>query len=454
MNNLQKIRLHRNTLMRTVLFYAVLASLWILLSDAVLGGIIRDPELLTRAQTFKGGLFVVVTALMLYFYLRRRLQILRRQEESFEAEQQQKRRDIEDQFNQLNMLFDSMQAVVYVAEIESHELLYVNRYAQELFGANWQGELCYRYLQHDIEQPCDFCTNAQLLTDGEPGDPVSWEFCNTRNQRWYECFDKAIRWTDGRLVRLEIALDITERKELEIIKDNILSSVSHEMRTPLTAICGFAELLLENHDLPEQVQKHLYTIFRESERMTGLIGDFLSAQRLKTDRSRVGYQPVRVEEVFQESVKRCCDVKPEHQIRFSGDASLEVLGNRQELTQAVGHLLSNACRYSPAGGVVEFSASQNEQKIELCVRDQGIGIALHEQEDIFKPFYRIDAGDTRSTSGVGIGLTLVKDIIVLHGGKVSVESTEGEGSRFCLTLPRPISYSKSQTDSAAASQES
>ena len=206
--------LHKRTAVRTAVFYVILAGLWIYFSDTLLAWFFTDPAQLTQAQTFKGLFFVVVTAILLYLYLSYCLQVQRNFEEAIEGEQDKAQRDVWERFKQLSTLFDSMNAVVYVADFSTYELLYVNRFAEEFFGQDWSGRRCYHYLQEDINHPCDFCTNSRLTINGEPGDPVVWEFLNTKNNRWYECFDNAIRWTDGRLVRLEVAQDITERKEL------------------------------------------------------------------------------------------------------------------------------------------------------------------------------------------------------------------------------------------------
>ncbi len=444
MNIQQRKRLHRHTLIRTVVFYALVASLWIFLSDAILAWLIIDPQLLTRIQTIKGWLFVIVTATLLFFYLSHCLQALLVREEALEAEQAKAQQDILTRFQQLRTLFDSMNAIIYVADFSTHELLYVNRFTKELFGQNWQGRKCYHYLQEGIEQPCDFCTNSQLVKDGEPGPSVTWEFRNTINQHWYECFDKAIPWTNGELVRLEIALDVTERKELEKIKDDLLSTVSHEMRTPLTAISGFAELLLDNKGMPQEFQNHLQIIFNETEKMADLVNDFLEIRRLKTDRTRVDYTLLKVEDLFNLCLKNCRDRKEGHEIRFDGDTEAKVFGNHRELTQVISHLISNACRYSPAGGTIELKVKTKPNETQLCIMDHGVGIPAHELDNIFEPFHRLDTGDNRSTGGVGMGLSLVKEIVGLHGGRLRVESTPGEGSRFYITLPNLTGLSQPQ----------
>ena len=347
--------LHKRTAVRTVAFYAIIAGLWIYFSDTLLAWFLSDPDQLTQAQTFKGWFFVAVTSMLLYLYLSYCLQVQRNCEDAIEGEQDKAQKDIRERFKQLSTLFDSMNAVVYVADLSTYELLYVNQIAEEFFGQDWRGRKCYQHLQEGINQPCDFCTNSQLITDGEPGGPVVWEFLNTKNKRWYECVDSAIQWTDGRLVRLEVAQDITERKELEKIKDDLLSTMSHEMRTPLTAISGFAELLINEPEVPEQHRRHVKIIYNESEKLTELINRFLDVRRLKFDRARINYEYLPVLNLLEKAKGLCRDCKAHHVIKIECQADAQIYGNRQEVTQVITQLLENACRYSPKGGEISLT---------------------------------------------------------------------------------------------------
>ncbi|MGE4578322.1 MAG: EAL domain-containing protein [Desulfuromonadales bacterium] len=128
--------------------------------------------------------------------------------ESKEAEQA-----LKSQFDQVTAIFDALDAVVYVADLETYDLLYINQSGESLWGQNWPGRKCYQVLQKDMAGPCAFCTNDQLVVNGEIQPPVKWEFQNTVTQRWYQCIDRAITWPDGRLVRLEIAIDVTEQRQ-------------------------------------------------------------------------------------------------------------------------------------------------------------------------------------------------------------------------------------------------
>jgi hypothetical protein len=361
---------------------------------------------------------------------------LRRREDELIAERERAHQDIEARFHQLNTLFNSMNAVVYVADLETYDLLYVNKCATEHFGPHWQGSKCFHYLQSGIDKPCAFCTNSQLATDGVAGDTVTWEFKNLKNQRWYECFDKAIYWTDGRLARLEIAFDITERKELERIKGELLSSISHEMRTPLTAISGFAELLLNEPGL-QQHHRHVEIILREAEKLTDLVNRFLDARRLKIDRSRIDYRELIVSDLLEIAHQGCRDCKAEHNINIDCQADVMVYGNKAEIIQVFSQLLDNACRYSRGGGQIAVRAETVADATIITFSDQGIGIPQPELGRIFEPFHRLDTGDSRTTGGVGLGLSVANEIVALHGGEIRVESTPGEGSTFKVILPLP-----------------
>ncbi len=341
----------------------------------------------------------------------------------------------QEQFTQLATLFDSLNAIIYVADMNTYELLYVNRFAEEAFGADWREQTCYNYLQEGVNDVCAFCTNPSLIVNGEPGPPVTWEFRNSRNQRWYHCMDKCIRWTDGRLVRLEIALDITPRKEMEETKEELLSAISHEMRTPLTAITGFAELLLEEEGLPEPVGQYIQTIFDESEKMADLVNTFLDLRRLKSNQARTDYQDLSVHQLLEQASHNLRDCTKQHTLEIQCPADLQIYGNRKELRQVVTQLLSNACRFSPEGGEILVNVWKEDHEIILRVTDSGVGIPREEHEKIFDHFHRLDRGNRRRVGGAGLGLSLVRETLTVHGGRVWLESTPGQGSRFFVALP-------------------
>ena len=402
---------------RVALGYLLVAGLWIYLSDWLLGHWLESTGELSRWQTVKGVGFVVVTSALLFALLRL---CLRRQQQSY---------------NELTNLFDAFAGAIYVADLQSYELLYVNRFTEERFGADWRGKSCFTYFQTNQQEQCGFCTNPMLIKEGRPGEPVIWEFRNTRDSRWYQCHDKAIYWANGRLARMEIALDITGSKEMERTKDELLATVNHEMRTPLTAIAGFSELLGDDPALPADTRQHLRTIFAETEKLRQLIDTFMDVRRLKTDRARVDYAPFAAMTLLTLASERPPDCTERHRIEIDAPEELFLYGNRQELVQAFRQLVANACRFSPQGGQIRLSAKADGETATLSVADQGIGIPAGERERIFEPFHRLDIGDRRRSRGVGLGLTLAREIVLLHGGTIRAEEASGGGNLFVVTLP-------------------
>ncbi|WP_281875207.1 ATP-binding protein [Geobacter hydrogenophilus] len=357
-----------------------------------------------------------------------------------EADERRRRRQAEEamrtQFNQISTIFDSLNALVYVVDMDTYRLLYLNKFGSQLFGEKWEGRLCYEVIQGGKTLPCDFCTNDKLLLDGKPLPPYIWEYKNMITGRWYQCIDKAIRWTDGRLVRMEIAIDITERKEMERMKDEMISAVSHEMHTPLTAMIGFTEFLLENEVDREQQKNCLQTIHKETERLSELINNFLQLQRLKASMVKFRITPVTVGLLLNDAAALYAAASKKHTIVVECPPDLPpVRGNEEQLYQVAGNLISNAIKYSPDGGTITLGGRADRDMVIFWVKDEGIGIAPEFQERVFERFFRVDNSDRRKVGGAGLGLTLVREIVAAHGGRVWVESTPGAGSTFFVSLP-------------------
>jgi len=343
---------------------------------------------------------------------------------------------LQSQFIQISTVYDALNAIVYVASLEDHRILYLNKYAAGLFGSDWQGKPCYEVLQRGQTTPCDFCTNDKLIKDGEPLPPFVWEFQNTKTGRWFQCTDKAIHWIDGRLVRMEIAVDITDRKELERLKDEMVSAVSHEMRTPLTALLGFTEFMLDNDVPPEEQKTYIRTMQRETLRLNEMISNFLDLQRLNSRRPLLNFGSIAIDEVVGEAAALFQAASSKHHLVVDCQADLpQVRGDAEQLYHMLTNLISNAIKYSPYGGTVTVGARQEQENIIIWVRDEGIGISASELEMVFERFYRVDNTDRRSIGGTGIGLALVREIVSAHEGRVWAESTPGKGSTFFVALP-------------------
>ena len=341
------------------------------------------------------------------------------------------------QFVQFRTIFDAMTAIIYVADMQTHEILYMNQYATSLYGEDWQGRLCYDLFQNGREAPCEFCNNPLLVKDGMPQPAITSERRNVKNGRWYQLTDRAIEWTDGRLVRLQIAVDISDIKEMERIKDEMISAVSHEMRTPLTAMLGFTEFLRDNEVDPARQRDILETMHHETERLNDLIGNFLDMQRLKSETGSFSTKDIAVADIINDGVRLFSCNRDIQGIVVDCPANLPTIkGDGEKLHQVMINLISNACKYSPPGSQITISAKAAGGEIIVTVQDEGIGIPADLRLKVFERFYRVDNSDRRLVGGTGLGLSLVKDIIEAHHGRIWIESNSPTGCRVMFALPK------------------
>lgn len=244
----------------------------------------------------------------------------------------------------------------------------------------------------------------------------------------------AFLWKERPMI-IQIIRDISERQKIAAMKDEMLSAVSHEMRTPLTAMLGFTEFMLENEMTPEQMVEYIGIIHKESERLKGLIDNLLTFQSLRAGFGMRSFRVVEVPSLIHQAAslfERCAD----HRFTIAVPDDLPpILGDEEKLLQALENLVSNACKYSSAGSGIEIGADVSDGAIVVWVRDEGPGIPLEAQEQIFDRFFRIDNKDGRRIGGTGLGLPLVKEIVSLHDGQVWVESAPGLGSAFLMRFP-------------------
>jgi PAS domain S-box-containing protein len=230
--------------------------------------------------------------------------------------------------------------------------------------------------------------------------------------------------------------DITDRKELDRLKDELVSTVSHELRTPLTSMRGFVELLLEREFSPADQRKFLGIVDTEIKRLGKLIDDFLDLQRLEAGKLDYHFESQSLRPLIEEAVRMFEHTSEQHSYALAlPDGELTVSVDADRLRQTLRNLISNATKYSPDGGTVTVGAEVREGRVRVSVRDQGIGMDEATQKKLFTRFYRADSTATRRIGGTGLGLALVKEIVEAHGGEVGVSSAPGKGSEFWFALP-------------------
>jgi signal transduction histidine kinase len=231
-----------------------------------------------------------------------------------------------------------------------------------------------------------------------------------------------------------------QRRESEIarLKSDFVANVSHDLKTPLSLIRMFAETL-EMDRVPEEPRRREYygVITRESERLSRLIDNVLDFSRIESGRQRYDLAMGPVEPIVHDVLDSFRHPLQQH--GFALDVSVapdlpDVLLDVEAMKQALANLLDNAMKYSADRGKITVAARREGSGVALEVADQGIGIPISEQERIFEKFYRVGRSETQGRRGSGVGLALVKHIVEAHGGRVTVESRPGEGSRFTLHL--------------------
>ena len=279
----------------------------------------------------------------------------------------------------------------------------------------------------------------QAVMKAAAGEFVRFETTHAAADGSLRCFDfslKQVRDEAGNLVLLiPEGRDITERKEMERLKDEMISAVSHEMRTPLTAMLGYTEFMLENELEPQLQKEYLTILYKETERLDELIGSFLDLQRFKSRQGPIACRPLAIAPLLAETAALFA-ASQLHHLTVDCPADLPpVWGNDNHLRQVFNNLVSNAVKYSPEGGEVRLGARREDDNNIITVRDEGIGIPPRAREIIFDRFYRVDNSDRRTIGGTGLGLALVREIVTAHGGRVWVESEEGKGSTFIVSLP-------------------
>jgi PAS domain S-box-containing protein len=234
--------------------------------------------------------------------------------------------------------------------------------------------------------------------------------------------------------------DISSDRLVEQMKSDFVSTVSHELRTPLTSIYGFAETLLRQDVLfgEEERRTFLGYIASESQRLTGIVDALLNVARLDTGDLQVNLSATDVRDVVGEVVETVQDggANGHRFVVDLPDEPLPATADRDKLRQVCTILLDNALRYSPDGGTVTVGVERKQDTVEVSVADEGIGIPQSDQEQIFRKFYRGADAETRvGQGGTGLGLFIARGLVTAMGGRIWVESREGEGSTFAFELP-------------------
>ena len=237
-----------------------------------------------------------------------------------------------------------------------------------------------------------------------------------------------------------VMYDITQLKRLEKVRRDFVANVSHELNTPLAAIKGYAETLLDKEpDDKETVEKFLKIICKHVNRMSKLVSDLLALSKLESETYAPLFGSQNVQKIVASSIEILKDALEKKSLSYTVDIPPNlppVKADEKGFEQIILNLLDNAVKFTPDGGTISITAQEEASNIKVAVSDTGIGIPMNDIPRIFERFYRVNKDRSRELGGTGLGLSIIKHIVQAHGGQVWVESQVGQGSTFYIAIPK------------------
>jgi len=350
-------------------------------------------------------------------------------------------RTITEQRNELEAVLSSMVEGVFGVDREER-LLGMNPSAARILGCNpatAQGRTIQEVIR--LSELQRFVVRA---LSGE--EPVEKDLIlYGEEERIVRAHGTPLRDAEGKRMGVLVVLnDVTRLAMLENIRKDFVANVSHEIKTPITAIKGFVETLQEGQTQdPEEIKKFLGIIHKHVDRLEAIVEDLLTLSRIEkeAETQEITLEEHLVRDILVRAVQACENKAEAKKIGLELDCGedLKARINPPLLDQAVVNLIDNAINYSEEGKSVAVEAEETAQEVLIRVQDHGSGIERKHLDRIFERFYRVDKSRSRKVGGTGLGLAIVRHIMEAHGGRVSVESQPGRGSTFTLHLPRMAS---------------
>ncbi len=348
----------------------------------------------------------------------------------------------------MQKVLDNINANIFVTDYESLKIIFANKPFREESGLQDLGNTeCWRMLNAGLDGLCKHCPKPHLLDkDHKPTGVIVWEDYNPLTQRWYTIQSTAIQWLDGRWAIMELATDITDRKQVELelidakeraeesdrLKSAFLANMSHEIRTPLNSIVGFSTLLAEA-DSPEERQQYIPLIQENNDLLLQLISDILDISKIEAGTMEFTPGMVDVRRLCRELIQAFSLKVPEG-VDLVFDENLPqvmIEGDKNRITQVLSNFMTNAMKFTQSGSITLGYEITAEGMLKFTVCDTGIGISPEKLKEIFSRFVKLNA----FAQGTGLGLSISQSLVERMGGQIGVESEEGKGSCFWFTHP-------------------
>ena len=263
--------------------------------------------------------------------------------------------------------------------------------------------------------------------------PVDMSVLLLKVKTFYRIYEQS-----RKLIEIQTALleEIEFRKQAEYKKDEFISIASHELKTPLTSVKGYVQLLERSIDKGDvqTVKKHLLKAQTQLEKLNNLIADLLDISKIESGKLKFNKQNFYIGDLLKNLVEVMAQSFPDYKIIIKGHVESCIFGDEMRIEQVIINFLTNAIKYSPGTSEVVINVREENERLYLGVRDYGIGIAPEQQKSLFEKFYRVEE-TALHFQGLGIGLYISAEIIRRHGGTVGVQSTLGEGAEFYFEIP-------------------
>lgn len=316
---------------------------------------------------------------------------------------------------------------------------------RELFGIFREGPVSFdkdfvaNLHEDDRERVLNDVTSAMEINSTEGNYDVEYRTVGAEDKklRWVRAIGKSILDENNRPARfIGTVMDITDRKLEELKKNDFIAIVSHELKTPLTSIKSYIQVLLERakNDGDRFRIQALTRAEIQANKMASMIQDFLSLARLEEGKINLNMEVFDLNPLMEDVIAEALFLTSNHTIEINHCQHIQLYADKDKIAQVMVNLLSNAIKYSPKGGTITVGCEVVGSQVKISVTDEGIGISRKDQQKLFDRFYRVENEKIKTVSGFGIGLYLVSEILRYHHSKINVESREGAGSTFYFNL--------------------
>jgi PAS domain S-box-containing protein len=340
---------------------------------------------------------------------------------------------------ELAFMTNSVPVIVWTSTPEGH-IDYVNERWNQVSAISIEDSLGDRWV--DVLHPDDRQNARDAWQHSvDTGLPFQTEYrCleKSGNYRWYLVQALPLRGSEGHILKwYGTNTDIQEQKELARQKDNFLGVASHELKTPVTSLKAYAQVMetlfirsgdTRNAAIVAKMDKQL-------NRLTSLIGDLLDVTKINTGRLEFHSSQYNFNQMLEEVVESVQLTTEKHDIQKQLKFYRQVQGDRERISQVITNLLTNAIKYSPDANRIVIYTEDHGHELQLCVQDFGIGISRDKKDRVFEQFYRVSGSKEHTFPGLGLGLYISSEIVKRMGGRIWVNSVEGKGSTFCFAIP-------------------